>query len=247
MALTINEQTELEILQTIEEQSEDVTKRIEFLTAKKEEPESEPEKEKDSSSDGCGCIYCWMKKIPEDSNSPKIVEHSLTYFKNKAKEEKFHNPKVTSMYREFMDRIPVDLMTSDVRLEDILDYFCPPELNDQDLLDSYKTDVRIESAIFEAAADFQASMTNLFLDNPCRDLFFAESIYENHLEIFRKIDGLWKEYSIEPTWQLVRVLATNLNIYVMETMKLSKKLSKQLKHKSVEDNLKDMLDRLLKN
>lgn len=243
--LSINEQTELEVLQSIEEPTPLQQTRIEYLLSKKEEPESEPKKEEVSSSDGCGCIHCWMKKIPEDSEPDKIVEHSLIYFKNRAKKDTFHNSKVQSMYREFMDRIPENLMTTNTRLEDILDYFCPPELDNQALIDSYKTDIRVSCAVWEAAADFQANMTNLFLDNPCRDLFFVETIYIGHLEIFKKLDQLCEKHSIEPTWQLVRVLSASLVFYVKQTMRLVNKLSEQLKHKSTEDQLKEIISKIL--
>lgn len=247
--LSINEQTELEVLQSIENPTPPQKTRIEYLLGKKGSEENIKSFEPvDIDSMKCKCLNCFLRTIPEHSEHELLVTELNRYFKYKSKNRSsYENPVVASMHSTVLNEVNILQVFSDsnkslkdlVTIDTVIHKYKENKLSKTEI-QTITQDPNFIESVYEVCLFIIQTQIESAEKYKLRSLIAVQSYYMTVDLMFSVLDNL----DYEPSWDLVNIIHGNMAKELKILSKLSDLLSDDHLHSNCIPDAKDFLSTL---
>lgn len=253
--LSVNEQTELEVLLSIEEPTPPQQTRIEYLQSKKDsEVQMKSFEPVDIDSMECKCLNCFLRTIPEHSEEKLLILEINRYFEHRSKHSKYGNllkPEVAVMRETMLNeckitqvyesnfKSPSDVIT----LDKVINKYRENKLSKKEI-EKILDDSEFIRGIYETCLFIIQTQISTAEKYKLRSLIAIQSFYMTVDLMFSILDKL----DYEPSWDLVNIIHANMVKELEVVSKLSDLVPNEHLHNNCypsEENLIDILKGIL--
>lgn len=247
--LTVNQQTELEILQSIENPTPPQKIRIEYLLSKKDSKDKIQSFEPvDIDSMKCKCLNCFLRTIPEHSEHELLVTELNRYFKYKSKNRSsYENPVVASMHSTVLNEVNILQVFSDsnkslkdlVTIDTVIHKYKENKLSKTEI-QTITQDPNFIESVYEVCLFILQTQIELAEKYNLKSLLAVQTFYMTVDLMFSVLD----KYDHEPSWDLVNIVHANFSKELECIPKLARLLSDEYLHSNCTPDSEDILSTL---
>lgn len=247
--LSVNEQTELEILQSIQEPNESQQERINYLQSKKDsEVQMKSFEPVDIDSMQCKCLNCFLKTIPEHSEQKLLILEINRFFEYKSKNPKYSNfskPEIAAMREAVLKECKITQVydsnvkynTDLVTIDTVIHKYLEEKLSNKEIEKLLKDPEFIRN-IYEACLFIIQIQIESAEKYKLKSLIAIQSYYMTVDLMFSVLDKL----DYEPSWDLVNIIHGNMVRELKVLSKLSDLVPNELLHSNCYLSEEDVID-----
>lgn len=246
--LSTNEQTELEILLSIEEPDQAQQIRMDYLLRKKDsEVQMKSFEPVDIDSMQCKCLNCFLRTIPEHAEETLLLTELNRYFEHRIqKGSSFKNPVITSMHEtvlkeantsQVLDKKPVSEI---VTVDKVINKYLENKLSKTEKEEILANPVFIET-VYEVCLFILQKGIEVAKQYKLRSLIAVQSYYMTVDFMFSVLDKL----DYEPSWDLVELIHGNMVKETSVVSELADLVPNVHLHSNCTPNTNELLNTLL--
>lgn len=247
--LSINEQTELEVLQSIEEPNDSQKERIEYLLSKKvSEMQMKSFEPVDIDSMECKCLNCFLRTLPEHSEQKLLILEINRFFEYKSKNPKYSNfskPEIAAMREAVLKECKITQVydsnvksnTDLVTIDTVIHKYLEEKLSNKEI-EKLLEDPEFIRNIYEACLFIIQIQIESAEKYKLKSLIAIQSYYMTVDLMFSVLDKL----DYEPSWDLVNIIHGNMARELKVLSKLSDLVPNELLHSNCYPSEEDVIN-----